>query len=84
MTSFKYKNVYIKDYDVITGPDEYESKIKVSNYIKDYYYNEKNFIDAEIKMQSFVLNRIIKRNKLNNPLVVGGDLINQIIITNFL
>ncbi len=83
MTSFKYKNVYIKDYDVITGPDEYESKIKVSNYIKDYYYNEKNFIDAEIKMQSFVLNRILKRNKLNNPLVVGGDLINQIIITNY-
>lgn len=83
MTSFKYNNVYIKDYDSICGPEEHNSNIKCPNYIKDYYNGEKNFIDSEIKMQSFVLNRIIKRNKLVNPLIIGGDLLNQITITSY-
>lgn len=83
MTSFRYENVYIKDYDSICGPEEHKSNIKCNNYINDYYYGEKNLIDAEIKMQSFVLNRILKRNKLNNPLIIGGDLMNQIAITSY-
>lgn len=83
MTTFKYNNVYIKDYDTISGIDEHNGNLKISNYINDYCYNEDNFIDAEIKMQSFVLNRLLKRNKIKNPLIVGGDLINQNAITNY-
>ena len=55
MASFTYKKVYIKDYETIVGPKERESSINFCNSIKDYYYNEKNIEDAEIKMQNFCL-----------------------------
>lgn len=85
MSSFKYNNVYIKDYETIVGPTEKESKIYFKNAIKDFYFNEDKLEEAEIKMQNFCLNNIIKRNKLNNKinLIVGGDLSNQIAITSY-
>lgn len=85
MSSFKYNNVYIKDYETIVGPKEAEGNIEFSNTIEDYYFNEKKIEDAEIKMQNICLNNICKKNKLNNKveLLVGGDLINQIAITSY-
>lgn len=85
MSSFKYNNVYIKDYETIVGPKENEGNLKFSNTIDDYYYNEDKIEDAEIKMQNICLNNICKKNKLNNKveLLVGGDLINQIAITSY-
>ena len=82
MSSFKYNNVYIKNYESIVGPKESNSNIKFKNTIEDYYYNEKNIEDAEIKMQEFCLNKLT--NKTNNiPLVIGGDLLNQITSTSY-
>ena len=85
MSSFKYNNVYIRDYESIVGPTEEQGNLEYPNTIKDYYYNEDKIEDAEIKMQNLCLNNIIKRNKLNNKLnlVVGGDLLNQITITSY-
>ena len=85
MASFTYKNVYIKDYESIVGPKEKESNITFSNYLKDYYYNEKNIEDAEIKMQNLCLTNILEKNKLykNIDLIIGGDLIDQIAITSY-
>lgn len=85
MSSFKYNNVYIRDYESIVGPTEYEGNLQYPNTIKNYYYNEDKLEDAEIKMQNLCLNNLIKRNKLNNKLnlVVGGDLLNQITITSY-
>lgn len=84
MSSFKYKNVYIKDYETIAGPLEKEGNLKYKNTISDYYFNEKNIEDAEIKMQNLCLTNIMKRNKIKQvPLLVGGDLINQIAITSY-
>ncbi len=85
MSSFKYQNVYIKDYETVVGPKETEGNLKFQNTIKDYYYQEDKIEDAEIKMQNLCLNNICKRNKLNNKieLLVGGDLINQIAITSY-
>lgn len=85
MSSFKYNNVYIKDYETIVGPKESEGNIEFSNTIEDYYFNEEKIEDAEIKMQNICLNNICKKNKLNNKveLLVGGDLINQIAITSY-
>ena len=84
MSSFKYNNVYIKDYETICGPKEKEGKIKFSNYIEDYYYKEKGIEDAEIKMQDFCLSKLVKRNNIKNiELLVGGDLMNQIAITSY-
>lgn len=85
MSSFKYNNVYIKDYETIVGPKESQGNIKFPNIIEDYYYNEEKIEDAEIKMQNTCLNNICKRNKLNNKieLLIGGDLIDQIAITSY-
>lgn len=85
MSSFKYNNVYIRDYESIVGPTESEGNLEYPNVIDNYYYNEDKLEDAEIKMQNLCLNNLIKRNKLNNKLdlVVGGDLLNQITITSY-
>ena len=85
MSSFKYNNVYIRDYESIAGPMEAEGNLEYPNIIKDYYFNEDKLEEAEIKMQNLCLNNIVKRNKLNNKveLLVGGDLINQIAITSY-
>lgn len=85
MSSFKYNNVYIKDYETIAGPKEKEGNLTYPNTSDDYYFGEEKIEDAEIKMQNICLTKIIKRNKLNNhiELVVGGDLLNQITITSY-
>ena len=52
----------------------------------DYYYGEKTFEQAEIKMQGEVIDKILKKNALKNSdvsLLVGGDLNNQIAITSY-
>lgn len=85
MSSFIYKNVYIKDYETIAGPKEKESLINFPNTINDYYYNEKNIEDAEMKMQNFCLTNILERNNIfdKTDLIIGGDLLNQIVITSY-
>lgn len=85
MSSFKYDNVYIKDYETIAGPEEKKGNLTYQNTIDDYYFGEEKIEDAEIKMQNICLTKITKRNKLNNKIdvVVGGDLLNQISITSY-
>lgn len=86
MVSIKYNNVYIKDYYYLVGMDEYQGKIKsYDNHMNDYYYNEKTFEKAEIKMQKVVLDNLLNNNNLNDidvNLLVGGDLINQTSISS--
>lgn len=83
MASFKYNNVYIKDYETIVGPYEKKGNISFPHTADDFYFKEKNIEDAEIKMQNFCLNKIIKKNHLSKSLVIGGDLSNQIATTNY-
>lgn len=86
MASFKYNNCYIKDYFSIAGPMEKNGQIKEYDItLNDYYYNEKTFEDAEIKMQKIVLDNLLNKTKLTPEkidLIVGGDLFNQIAITS--
>ena len=86
MSSFKYNNVFIKDYKTIAGPKEKEGYIQFNEYIKDYYNEEKTIEDAETKMQEYVLNKLMINNKLTPEkigLIMGGDLTNQICITSY-
>ena len=85
MSSFKYNNVYIKDFETIAGPEEKKGNLSYQNTIDSYYFGEEKIEDAEIKMQNICLNNILKRNKINNKidLLLGGDLINQIAITSY-
>ena len=87
MASTKYKNVYLTDYVTLVGPLERESHLKKFDFVMDdYYYGEKTFEQAEIKMQGEVIDKILKQNALKNSdvsLLVGGDLNNQIAITSY-
>lgn len=85
MSSFKFDNVYIKDYETIVGPKEKESNIDFLKSIDDFYFGEESIEDAEIKMQNVCLTNVLKRNKLNDKLemLVGGDLLNQIAVTAY-
>ncbi len=87
MASKKFNNVYIKDNVSIVGPLEKEGLLK--NYdlaIDDYYYGERTFEQAEIKMQNVVLDNLLNYNKLSESkidLLIGGDLVNQISISGY-
>ena len=87
MASIKYENVYLNDYFTIGGKVESEGLIKNYNItLADYYYGEKTFEDAEVKMQRVVIDNLLRRVKLkdkNIDLVVGGELSNQIATTNY-
>ncbi len=87
MASTKYKNVYLTDYYTIVGPLEKEGRLRGYNIALDnYYYNENTFEKAEIKMQKVVIDNILFKNGLRNDdidLLVGGDLSNQISVTNY-
>jgi stage V sporulation protein AD len=76
-----YKNVYINNWFSIVGPIEKNSNLK--NYdlaLDDYYYEEKTFENAELKMQKITLNYLTKIGKPD--IVLGTDLLDQLIITN--
>lgn len=87
MASTKYRNVYLTDYVTLGGPLERESHLKNFDFVMDnYYYGEKTFEQAEIKMQGDVIDKILEKNALKNSnisLLVGGDLNNQIAITSY-
>lgn len=87
MASKKFNNVYIKDNFSIVGPLETEGLLKNYDfYMDDYYYGEKTFEQAEIKMQKVVMDNLLSHNKLSDSkvdLLIGGDLINQISVSNY-
>ena len=77
------KNVYLNDFFTIVGPLEKESHLKKYDLaINDYYYGTKTFEQAEIKMQRVSINNLLNKNS-NIDLIVGGDLTNQIAVTNY-
>lgn len=86
MASLKYNNCYIKDSFSIVGPMEKMGQIKsYDKVINDYYFGEKTFEKAEVKMQRTAIDNILLKNNLthsNIDVVVGGDLFNQIGITS--
>ncbi len=87
MASKKFNNVYIKDNFSIVGPLEKDGLLK--NYdlaMDDYYYGEKTFEQAEIKMQQVVMDNLLRTNKLLEnkiDLLIGGDLVNQTSVSSY-
>lgn len=77
MASFKFKNIYLGESSTISSNNE---KINTKFSIKDFFNGEKTTEDAETKMQSIVINDILKNNKID--LVLSGDLSDQIGISN--
>lgn len=78
---FNFKDIYINDWYSVVGPLEAKSKLKRFNLpIHDYYFGEKTFENAEIKMQKIVLDYLTMGSNID--LIMGSDLMNQMIITN--
>ena len=87
MASKRFSNVYIKDNFSVVGPLERDGLLKTYDLVMDdYYYGEKTFEQAEIKMQKIVLDNLLNKNKLSESkidVLIGGDLINQISISSY-
>ena len=87
MASFKFNNAYINDWQTLGGPLESDSKLKkIDIKMSDYYYGEKTFEQAEIKMQKAVIESILNKNnyrKEDIDLILGGDLLDQIAATSY-
>ena len=83
MCSFKFNKVYLSNYYSIAGQNEKEGNIKNFDLITDNYFNQKTYEQAEIKMQDVVFKYLFNHNKLID-VVVGGDLQNQIVATDYM
>lgn len=87
MASLKFNNVYLTDWLTLAGPLESNSKLKkIDMKMNDYYFGEKTFEQAEVKMQNIVIKNIVEKNKLTYTdinLIVGGDLLDQISATSY-
>ena len=85
----KYKNVYIRETSTIGGI--YESNGPLKNYLdkiynEDFYYNEKSFEKAEIKLLSDSIKLLLEKTRLkeeNIGLLISGDLQNQITASDY-
>ena len=85
MASKKINGVYIKDNFILVGPKERAIK-NFDLIMSDYYYGEKTFEQAEIKMQQVVINSLLNKNRLlHNDInfIIGGDLSNQVSVSSY-
>ncbi|MGE5455776.1 MAG: stage V sporulation protein AD [Ignavibacteriales bacterium] len=86
--TFKYNNVYINEVSTITGP--YESKGPLSKFFDksydDLYFGMNTWEQAESKLieeSVDILLTKIKRTKFDVDLLISGDLLNQIVASNY-
>ena len=86
--TFNYKNVYLNETSTISGPVEKEGPLSMyfDKTYKDMYFNEKTFEKAEIKLVKDALTILLRKSGMNKEdidLVVGGDLLNQIVASTY-
>lgn len=86
--TFKYKNVYINETAIITGP--YEKKGPLHGYFdKSYdelYFGTKTWEDAESKILEESVDMLlskIHKTRFDIDMFVSGDLLNQIVSSNY-
>lgn len=86
--TFKFNDVYINDTSTITGP--YESEGPLGKYFdlchNDLYFGEKNWEQAEVKLVDEAISTLVNKSKINIDnvdLLIGGDLLNQIVASNY-
>lgn len=87
-SSYVFNDVFLEETAVSIGPLEAKGKMKSYADIiyEDNYIKEKSFEAAERKMQLDTINKLKNKKYLidqNIDLILGGDLINQEIISTF-
>ncbi len=84
MSSYTYNNIYLQDYFTLTSKLEKEGNLKQIDYVmEDYYFKAKTFEQSEIKMQQFVIDKILAKYNKEVDYLIGGDLNNQIAVTSY-
>lgn len=84
--TFKYENVYVNATSTVGGKLEKQGPIGklLDKTYEDYYFKEKSFEKAEVKLFKDTLDILLKKSyllKQNVDLLVGGDLSNQIAVS---
>ena len=85
-----YKNVYIKETATIGGIYEKDGPLKKyldKIYDKDFYYQEKSFEKAEVKLLKDSIDLLLEKTKLQEEdidLLISGDLQNQITASDYM
>ena len=86
--TFNYKNVYVQDTSTVAGL--YESKGPLKDYYDkiyhDFYFNEKTFELAEIKLLRESIDILLDKTKKKAKDInihISGDLLNQITVSNY-
>lgn len=87
-SSYEFSGVYLKDTATVVGP--LEAAGPLSKYFdktyKDLRLDEKSFEKAEMAMQKDALDILFKKTlelESNIDVIFAGDLINQVVITNY-
>ena len=83
--TFKFKEVYLNNVSSIAGKYELEGPLK-NYYDKTYddlYIGTKSWEDAEIKLLSEAIDLAIKKENKKPELLISGDLLNQIVVSNY-
>lgn len=84
-----YKNVYVKETSTIAGIYEANGPLKNEfdqTYTKDFYFGEKSWEHAEIKLLKNSISLLLKKAKTQEEkidLLLSGDLQNQIATSDF-
>lgn len=86
--TFRYDNVYLSDVSTIVGPYEFKGPFGrfYDKVYDNFYCGMKTFEQAETKMLIDSVDMVLyKANKLKNDidLHISGDLLNQIVSTNY-
>ena len=84
--TIKYENVYINGASTITGPYEANGPLKkyFDKSYEDLYFKEKTWEQAEEKLINESVDIVKeKTNKEKIDLYIGGDLLNQIVASNY-
>lgn len=83
--TFKYNNVYILDAVTITGL--YEKKGPLGNFFdksyKEFYFGTNSWEEAESKLIEESVNMLVNRVSTKPELLISGDLLNQIVASNY-
>lgn len=86
--SYRFNNVYVFNWATIVGNKEYLGPLGhlVDKHYDDLYFNNLSYEKAEYSLVKEAINCSINKSNLKEEdisLIIGGDLINQIVVSNY-
>lgn len=86
--TFKYGNVYVNNYSTVVGPFEKHGPLgkKFDKTYDDFYFGEKTFEMAEVKLMEESIEILLKKSRKNTQdidLIISGDLLNQLTSSSY-